>query len=145
MANLSFNQVVLCGRLTANPELRTTNGGTSVTSFRIAVNRRSREVQTQADFIDVVAWKERGENIAKYFTKGDSIFIVGELQTREWTDKQGGKRTTVEVVVSDFRFVDSKSEKNAPSVVPGYQPQTQLGAMNTPKFEDVNENDDLPF
>lgn len=116
MANFNFNKVILGGRLTAQPELKTTPSGTTVTSFSMAVNRkRAKEGEQQSDFINCVAWKERAEFICKYFVKGSSISIVGELQTRTWKDGNGQNRYATEVIVSEVNFVDSKSD-NAPAM-----------------------------
>ncbi len=146
MANLNFNRVILGGRLTAAPELKSTQSGTKVTTFTVAVNRRaSKDGQQQSDFINCVAWQERAELIVKFFTKGSSILVEGEIQTRTWKDSDGNDRYATEVNVSQVHFVDSKSENpmnNAPSVIPGYQPQTQFGA---PKFEEMSSDEDLPF
>lgn len=91
-----FNLVVLTGRLTADPELKTTQSGISVTSFSVAVNRPYRTVEEQqTDFINVVAWRKTAEFIAKYFKKGNMIGIEGSIQTRKYTDKNGNNRTRV--------------------------------------------------
>ncbi len=149
MANLNFNRVILGGRLTAAPELKSTQSGTKVTTFTVAVNRRgAKDGQQQSDFINCVAWKERAEFVTKFFGKGSSILVEGELQTRKWQDAQGNDRYSTEVIVSQVNFVDSKSENpanSAPSVIPGYQPQTQFGAIGTPNFEEMDKDDELPF
>ena len=143
MANLNYNRVILGGRLTTKPELKTTNGGKSVTTFTVAVNRRgAKDGQQQADFISCVAWEKSAELVTKYFDKGSSIVVDGSIQTRSWKDDGGNTRYATEVNVSDVHFVDSKSENPSNAVVPGYQPQTQFGA---PKFEDMSKEDDLPF
>ena len=89
----SFNKVILIGNLTADPELKQTQNGISVTSFSIAVSRRFSSKNTenaqQADFINIVAWRNTAEFITKYFQKGKSILVVGSLQTRNWTDQNG--------------------------------------------------------
>lgn len=149
MANLNFNRVILGGRLTAAPELKSTQSGTKVTTFTVAVNRRgAKDGEQTATYVDCVAWKERAEFVTKFFGKGSSILVEGELQTRKWPDAQGNDRYSTEVIVSQVNFVDSKSENpanSAPSVIPGYQPQTQFGAIGTPKFEEMDKDDDLPF
>lgn len=146
MANLSYNKVILGGRLTATPELKSTQSGTKVTTFTVAMNKRgAKDGEQTATYVDCVAWKERAEFVVKYFTKGSSILLEGELQTRTWKDNDGKNRYATEVIVSQVNFVDSKSENpvnSAPSVIPGYQPQTQFGA---PKFEDYGSGDSLPF
>ena len=112
MANFNFNRVILGGRLTADPELKTTGTGVSVTSFTIAVNRRfsgKNSEEAQADFINCTAWRQQAELITRYFRKGSSICVVGSIQTRSWTDNNGAKRYATEVVVDEVNFVDSKS------------------------------------
>ena len=109
MANFNFNKVILGGRLTADPELKTTTNGNVVTSFSIAVTRRfakSSDGQSnqQSDFINCVAWRQQAEFITRYFKKGSSICITGSLQTRTWTDQQNNKRYVTEVVVDEVNF-----------------------------------------
>ena len=145
MANFNFNRVILGGRLTSDVELKTTPSGTFVTSFSVAVNRRgAKEGQQQADFINVVAFKERAELISKYFKKGSSICIEGEIQTRSWKDASGNTRYATEVIASQVHFVDSKSENpaDAPSVIPGFKAEPKPEA---PNFEPMSNDDDLPF
>lgn len=104
-----FNLVVLTGRLTADPELKTTPSGVSVTSFSIAVDRSYKQgEERQADFINIVAWRGTAEFITKYFKKGSLIGIEGSIQTRNYTDKNGNKRTAFEVVANNVQFVESK-------------------------------------
>ena len=106
-----MNKAILMGRLTRDPEMRTTPQGTSVCSFSIAVNRRfSREGQQQADFINCVAWRQQAEFICKYFTKGSMIAVVGSIQTRTWDGQDGKKQYATEVVVDEAHFTGSKTE-----------------------------------
>lgn len=154
MANFNLNRVILGGRLTADPELRMTSSSVPVTSFTIAVNRRFQSKGEdgqgqQADFIDCVAWRDRAEFITRYFRRGSSICIEGSLQKRTWTDQQGQKRYTVEVVVDNTYFVDSRAEGGAPSS--SYTPDSYGapsytgGGSSAPKFEEISDDDDLPF
>ena len=117
MANFNFNKTILGGRLTADPELKTTPSGVSVTSFTVAVNRRGKgkDGETQADFINVTAWRGLAEFITRHFRKGSSICVVGAIQTRSWTDPQGQKHYATEVVADEAYFVDSKGEAAQPS------------------------------
>ena len=109
-----FNIVVLTGRLTADPELKTTQSGLSVTSFSIAVDRRfGSGEERQTDFINIVAWRQQAEFVAKYFKKGNLIGIEGSIQTRKYTDKNGNNRTAFEVVVNNAQFVESKRDSAA--------------------------------
>ena len=138
MANFNLNKVILGGRLTAEPDVKQTPQGVSVTSFSVAVNRRGKE--QQADFINCVAWRQTAEFICKFFKKGSSICIVGNIQTRTWNDTQNNKRYATEVIVDEAYFVDSKSD-GAPS-------STEAPAFQThqaPKFEEITGDDELPF
>lgn len=107
-----LNCAVIMGRLTATPELRTTATGVSVTSFTVAVDRsyaKSGE-ERQADFINVVAWRNTADFVTRYFTKGQMIAVQGSIQTRNYEDKNGNKRTAVEIVADNVSFCGSKSE-----------------------------------
>jgi single-strand DNA-binding protein len=164
MANFNFNKVILGGRLTSDPELKTTQSGISVTSFTVAVNRRfgSRSgEEAQADFISCTAWRQQAEFITRYFRKASSITVVGSLQTRNWTDANGQKHYVTEVVVDEAYFVDSKGENagagqsNAfanvqaqPFVPESYGTPafaTSVASPDAPKFEEITDDDDLPF
>ena len=116
MANFNYNRVILGGRLTADPELKTTASGTSWTSFSVAVNRNygsSQEGQErQADFFNCVAWRTNAEFITRSFRKGSSIALAGTLQTRSWTDSNNQKRYVTEVIVDRAMFVDAKGEND---------------------------------
>mgnify|MGYP000526743645 CR=1 FL=1 len=105
-----LNVVAIMGRLVADPELRTTPQGTNVCSFRIACDRNfaRQGEQRQADFIDIVAWRQQAEFVCKYFQKGSLIAIEGSLQTRQYQDKNGNNRTAVEVVANNINFAGSK-------------------------------------
>ena len=138
MANFNLNKVILGGRITADPELKQTPQGVSVTSFSVAVNRRGKEQQT--DFINCVAWRQTAEIICKFFKKGSSICIVGNIQVRTWNDNNGNKRYATEVIVDEAYFVDSKSD-GAPSFTEAPAFQTQ----QAPKFEEITGDDELPF
>lgn len=142
MSNFNFNRAILGGRLTSDVELKSTNSGTNVATFCIAVNRRgAKDGQQQTDFINCAAFKERAELISKFFHKGSSICVVGNIQTRSWTDNNGNKRNTTEVVVDEVYFVDSKSDNTA-STPSAYMPD----AYKSPSFEESNGDDDnLPF
>ena len=107
-----LNHVVLMGRLTRDPELRRTGSGTAVTSFTLAVDRdfKAQNGVKETDFIDVVAWRNTAEFVSKYFTKGRMAAVEGRLQIREWTDKDGGKRRSAEVVADDVYFGDTRRD-----------------------------------
>ncbi len=111
-----LNVVVLMGRLVADPELRRTQNDTAVCSFRIAVDRNfvsKSSGERQTDFIDVVAWRGTGEFVSRYFTKGQMIAVTGSIQTRSYEDKQGNRRTAVEVVADNVSFTGSKRESGS--------------------------------
>lgn len=154
MSSLNLNKVVLCGRLTADPELKQTQSGIAVVTFTLAVNRRfqSRSAdasnQQQADFINVVAWRQTAEFISKYFKKGSALCVTGSLQTRNWQDQQGNRRYATEVVVDEAMFVDSRNESTgAPA---GYTPDAYTAPSfstpaGAPNFEEMKTEEDLPF
>ena len=159
MANFNLNKVVIAGRLTSDPELKTTQTGVSVTSFTVAVNRRfQREgAEQQADFINCTAWRQTAEFITKYFVKGSSICVTGSIQTRKWQDQNGQNRYGTDVVVDEAMFVDAKGEgptrvnggqtDRVGSYVPDNYGAPSFGSQTAqaPKFEDIADEDGLPF
>jgi single-strand DNA-binding protein len=126
-----LNNITLMGRLTRDPELRHTPNGVPVASFAIAVDRPFKESgERQTDFIDVVAWRNTAEFVTKYFTKGQLCALTGRLQIRGWTDKEGNKRRSAEVVADRVYFADTKA----------------AAETREPIFEDMDEADgNLPF
>ena len=142
-----FNLVVLTGRLTADPELKTTQTGISVTSFSIAVSRSYRSgEEPQTDFINIVAWRKSAEFVAKYFKKGNMIGIEGSIQTRKYTDKNGNQRTAFEVVANNVQFVESKRDaSSAPETETALAASYSNAGAND--FSDIGDmsDDDLPF
>lgn len=152
MSCLNLNKVVLAGRLTADPELKQTQSGISVTSFTLAVNRKyaKEQEQQQTDFLSVVAWRQTAEFISRYFKKGSALCITGSIQTRSWQDQQGQKRYATEIIADEAMFVDSKSD-NQPAANGSYIPGTTgyvpdaYAPTAAPKFEEINPDDDLPF
>ena len=110
-----LNHIVIMGRLVRDPELRRTGSGVAVASFRVAVDRDFAPKdggERKADFIDCVAWRQTGEFISKYFAKGRMIVVDGRLEMRDWTDKDGNKRTSAEIVVANAYFGDSKRDND---------------------------------
>ena len=108
-----LNHIVIMGRLTRDPELRRTGSGIAVTSFSLAVDRdfgNRENGERETDFIDCVAWRQTGEFVSKYFTKGRMAVVSGRLQIRNWTDKEGNKRRSAEVVADNVYFGDSKRD-----------------------------------
>ena len=148
MANFNFNKVMLGGRLTADPENKQTETGISVTRFTIAVNRRyGKDASQQADFFNVTAWRATGDFVSKFFKKGSSIFVVGTIQNRSWTDADGNKRYATDIVADEVSFVDSRSENSAGQYTPDSysEPSFSSSAADAPKFEEIKGDDDLPF
>ena len=143
MSNFNFNKVILGGRLTTIPELKTTTNGVLVTTFSIAVNRKGTKGET--DFINCQAWRNTAEFICKYFSKGSSICVTGAIQTRSWTDQQNNKRYATEVVIDEALFVDSKNESGTQYAQPTYTTGTDNNTFNNVEFEVMSEDGDLPF
>ena len=154
-----LNKIFIMGRLTRDPELRRTQSGTAVTSFSLAVDRdyKSQSGEKETDFIDVVAWRSTAEFVSKYFTKGSMAAVSGRLQIREWTDREGGKRTTAEVVADNVYFGESKRRDGgdaprpaAPSASAPAHRGSYGGYDNVPQggsaFSELDDDDgDLPF
>ena len=143
-----FNLVVLTGRLTADPELRYTPNNIPVTSFSIAVSRRYKAgEQAEADFINIVAWRQTAEFVTKYFQKGSMIGIEGSIQTRRYTDKDGNNRTAFEVVANNVHFAE---RRDASAGAPAFQesapaPAPSFSNTSAEDFSSLPGDDDLPF
>lgn len=127
-----INNVVIMGRLIKDPELKTTQSGLSVVSFTVAVDRKYQK-ERQADFLNVVAWRHTAEFVEKYFTKGSMIAIQGSIQTRTYEDKNGNKRTAVEIVADNVSFCGSKGGSGKPNL-----------NVSNDDFEEICD-DGLPF
>ena len=157
-----LNVVAIMGRLVADPELRTTQSGINVVSFRIACDRNfaRQGEQRQADFIDIVAWRQQAEFVSKYFQKGSLIAIEGSLQTRQYQDKNGNNRTAVEVVANNISFAGPKSNNQGggsyQNAAPSYQNQDparpaaveaapSYSSGSADDFAVIDDSDDLPF
>ena len=153
-----LNHITIMGRLTRDPELRRTGSGVAVASFTVAVDRdfgKSESGEKETDFIDCVAWRQTGEFISKYFTKGSMIVVSGRLQIRGWTDKDGNKRRTAEVVADNVYFGESKrgnegaaygntySAPAAPSYGGGYSAPAAAPASDFAMLDD--DDAQLPF
>lgn len=138
----NFNKVMEGGRLTADPELKTTQSGVSVTSFTIAVNRRVKAGEEQkADFFNVTAWRGTAEFITRFFHKGSNILVVGSLQTRSW-ERDGQKRTVTEIIADEAHFVDSRSDASGG----GERAYVPEAYTQTLKLESLDESDEeMPF
>lgn len=135
-----LNRIIVMGRMTRDPELRRTNSGTAVASFTVAVDRdfKSQSGEKETDFIDVVAWRNTAEFVSKYFSKGRMAVVEGRLQLRDWTDKDGNKRRTAEIVADSVYFGDSKRD-GGDTVQSEPQSEPQSG------FSEVEDDGDLPF
>ena len=114
-----LNEVILMGRLTRDPELRRTGNGTAVTSFSLAVDRdfKGQDGERETDFVDIVAWRNTAEFVSKYFSKGRMAVVKGRLQVRDWTDKDGAKRRSTEVLAESVYFGDSRRSDGAPAQI----------------------------
>ena len=152
-----LNHIVLMGRLTRDPEVRHTQSGFPVASFTLAVERdfAQKGAERQTDFIDIVAWRSTAEFVSKYFTKGQLVAVAGRLQIRDWTDNNGGKRRSAEVVADNVYFAEGKRDR-APQY--GYAPPSPAPAYEAPAypaysspvsgsgFAELDDDDgDLPF
>ena len=153
-----MNKVILMGRLTRDPEMRQTTGGTQVCSFSIAVNRRfAKDVQKNADFINCTAWRQQAEFICKYFHKGAMIAIVGNLQSRSWENQEGKRQYATDVVVDEVYFTGSRQETQGQGTQDGGFNMTQpapsapeadsaFGDIDSMGFQAIEgSEDDLPF
>lgn len=131
-----LNKIFIMGRLVKDVELRRTQSGTAVASFTLAVDRDFKDKSTgerSTDFIDVVAWRQTGEFVSRYFTKGRMAVVEGRLQIRDWTDNQGNKRRSAEIVADNVYFGDSKRDEGGSYPAPG-------------QFAELNDDDDeIPF
>lgn len=138
-----LNHVTIMGRLTRDPELRHTQSGTAVTSFTLAVDRDFKDKnsgETATDWISCTAWKGTAEFVSRYFQKGRMAVVDGRLQTRSYQDRDGNKRTAVEVVADHVYFGDSKKKESE-----GNAPEDELPEDKPQAFADVEDDGDLPF
>ncbi|MCI8653535.1 MAG: single-stranded DNA-binding protein [Angelakisella sp.] len=148
-----FNKAILIGRLTADPELKQTTSGIYLVNFQIAVDRRfkGQDGERKADFITIVCWRQQAEFVSKYFHKGDAIGIEGTIQTRNYEDRQGNKRTAVEVVADNVFFVGGKSSGSAGPAMqavpatPAPAAPVAYSSGAASDFEEVETDNDLPF
>ena len=146
---MALNSVTLMGRLTTDPELKTTQSGVSVTSFCVAVDRKYQPQgqEKKTDFIDIVAWRNTADFICKYFKKGSMIGIEGEIQTRTYTDQDGKNRKVTEILANNVSFCESKASTGnqggtSGSTVNGV---AAYGMPTTAQFEEIADDSDLPF
>lgn len=141
-----MNKVILVGRLTRDPELRTTQSGVSVCSFTVACDRRYQKQgeERQADFINCIAWRQQADFICKFFTKGMRIALDGSIQTRSWDDNDGNKKYATEVVVDHAEFAQSKNEGSGSFSAPAPAAPFSAPSADIDGFMPVEE-EDLPF
>ena len=145
-----LNHITIMGRLTRDPELRRTGSGVAVTSFTVAVDRdlSGKDTEKETDFIDCVAWRQTGEFVSKYFTKGSMIVVSGRLQIRSWTDKDGNKRRTAEVVADNVYFGEAKkADQSQQSAYTGFV-KNEYAQPSAPARDFAMLDDDdaqLPF
>ncbi len=140
-----LNCAIIMGRLTADPELRTTASGLSVTTFTVAIDRGYAKAgeERQTDFLNVVAWRQTAEFVSKYFQKGSMIAVQGSIQTRNYEDKNGNKRTATEIVANNVSFCGSKAESGTAARVGGAPAAYQ--SAGSEDFSELAGEDDLPF
>lgn len=150
---MAFNKVILIGNLVADPELKKTPSGSSVTTIRIAVNRRfsrqnAQSDKPEADYFDVVCWNQTAEFVCRYFNKGRAILVCGRLQNNPWTDKNGQNRIKTEIIAEEVSFVGNRNDgtgntqpaaEQPAKEVPSYDSGTEAG------FTDLSTDDELPF
>ena len=149
---MSLNKIFLIGNMVADPELKQTPNGVPVTSFRIAVNRKfaRQGEQQQTDFFDVVCWRQQAEFVCKWFSKGQMCALTGRLQIRDWTDREGGKRRSAEVVADNVYFTESKKSRESSGFAPAEKKNDFESGYTAPvsgsDFAELDEDDgDLPF
>ncbi len=148
-----LNHITIMGRLTRDPELRRTGTGIAVTSFTLAVDRdfgKNENGEKETDFIDCVAWRQTGEYVSKYFTKGRMAVVSGRLQIRGWTDKDGNKRRSAEIVADNVYFGDSKRDGDGGNTysapAPSFGGYSAPAAAPASDFAMLDDNDaQLPF
>ena len=138
-----LNTAIFIGRLTADPELRHTSSDTAVTSFTVAVDRSyvKTGAERQADFIDVVAWRSTAEFVCRYFRKGQLVAVQGSIQTGQYTDRDGNKRTAFDVVADNVFFAEKKAESGETKQGAGYDHSPDIQG----DFEEIISPDELPF
>ena len=143
---MAINKVFIKGNISSECELKQTTSGTSVCSFSVAVNRFSKDPAEpkKTDFFNVVAWAQKAEFVSRYFKKGSGIVIVGRLENRDWTDKQGNKRISTEIIAEEIDFCGGKeTATEVKSEASAYTPAAYTQAA--PKFEEIPADEQLPF
>lgn len=154
---MSFNKCILQGRVANDLELKQSTSGVAVTSFSLAVDRRlGKDGERKCDFITIVAWRQTAEFICKYFHKGSAMLVCGEIQTRSWEDNNGNKRYATEVIANEVSFCEAKRDSEGNNASQNQNAtEGDLGVLQfipeayrsqgTPRFEDINTDEGLPF
>lgn len=154
MSNFNMNKIILGGRVTSDVELRTTPSGVSVTSFKVAVNRRGAVKpgeEQKSDFFSCVAWRNTAEFFVQYFRKGSAVCVIGSIENNNWTDEQGVTHHGNRVTADEIYFVDSKSDKAGSMLTiptkpaPGVYANPAADQMTSGAYEQLNTDDELPF
>ncbi len=142
-----FNKAILMGRICNNLELKSTQSGISVLSFRLAVDRtyQVKGEERATDFFNIVAWRSNAEFISHYFSKGKMILVEGELQTRQYVDKNGGNQNIVELVVNSASFTGEKKEQSTSAAPAAPQPTGNGGQAEQMEFTETKSDDEYPF
>lgn len=138
-----LNTAIIMGRLTADPELKSTGGGLSVCSFTVAVDRRfkGQNEERQTDFIRCVAWRQSAEFLSKFFRKGSMVAVTGSIQVRSYEDKNGYQREAMEIVADQINFT---GERNQASEITA-APEQPMSSASAPDFDEIVGDDNLPF
>jgi single-strand DNA-binding protein len=150
MAGADVNSVVLVGRLTRDPELRSTGSGMSVCSLRLAFSTRAKEASgewtTRPNYVDVTVWGKQGENVARFMSKGRQVAVQGRLQWREWTTNDGGKRQALDVVAESVQFLSDGQGAGGESGGSGFAARSDvpIDTADLPQ-QGADESDDIPF
>lgn len=142
---MAFNKVIIVGNISSEVELKQTQNGTSVCSFNVAVNRFSKDTnEPKVDFFTVVAWQTKAEFVSRYFSKGKPILVCGRLENRAWTDKNGSKRISTEIIAEEVSFVGNNESTESKSQPQPYVPSAYQTSAS-PQFEEVPNDGSLPF
>lgn len=144
---MSLNVVAIMGRLAADPQMRQTQAGKSVCSFRIACDRGRKDAngQNQTDWLDVVAWDKTADFVSRYFSKGSMIAVTGRLQSRNYQDKNGNNRTAIEIVANQVSFSGEKKQQDTKSFQPANENALNFAQGGNDDFAPIEDADDLPF
>ena len=142
---MMLNVVAIMGRLAADPQMRQTQSGKSVASFRVAVDRGRKDAngQNQTDWLDVVAWDKTADFVSRYFPKGSMVAVTGRLQIRNYQDKNGNNRTAIEIVANQVSFCGEKKQEK--SFQPANENALNFAQGGNDDFAPVEDADDLPF